>query len=1074
MNLFDQVTRTKILLPRRRPDLLTRQRLLDLLFDFLDYKLIIISAPAGYGKTALLVDMAHRIELPACWYALDSLDRDPQRFLTHFVAAIAHRFPRFGQRSWAALQSEIVDRSNLDQLVTTIVNEAYEHIQEHFVFVLDDYHFVEDSEEIGYFVNQFIQQVDENCHVVIASRTLLPLLDLPLMVARSQVGGLSFDELAFRADEIQSLLLQNHHITLPDPVAEELARETEGWITGLLLSAQTMWQGMADRLRVARVSGVGLYDYLAQQVLDQQPTPVRDFLLHTSHFEEFDAELCEAVLGKSGDWKGLIEAVLRSNLFVLPVGDKGLWLRYHHLFRDFLQARLAQEQPDERVRILRRLAAVYAERGEWEKAHDQYQQLADVASIANLIELAGQSLVKGGRLTTLGKWLDALPAEELAPRPMLLSLRGVVAQMQGEVDRGLSLHNQAAAAFQAKGDLPNLARTLAERAVAHRFLGHYQESLADAEEVLALAEKDGYLRDLKAEALRAKGMSLYQLGQLKEAIEWLKESLAAYHALNDEQRAAMLLMELGMAYERAGRYDLAVTHHNRALEYWRIVENHVQQANLLNNLGVVYHLKGDYKQASSLLEEALTCAEQSGYARLEAATLASIGDLYADLDALDAALTAYQRAHLIAQRIDERFLLLYLNLAQATLARLNGDPDQARDFLDTAGYLAERSNSDFEQGLHQLEAGRLSMAQDNQMEAIAHLEGATRRFDDGGQRAEGARAHLYLAAAYYAVEDEKAGTEQLGHAFRLASELESQHILVVAGREVKKVLGTASNNTEIGPQVTQLFQQIVQFEQEIPILRRRLRRQASTIPFASPSLSIQALGRVQVTLNGRLVTNADWQAQSARDLFYCLLAHPNGLAKEEVGIMLWPDSSRDQMRVQFKNAIYRVRQALAPEAVLFDEDRYRFNNELDYGYDVESFLGQLAKARAATDPEEQAAAYQATIHLYKGPYLPEAEGEWAWWTREKLAHAYLEATLELAGLYLEAGMYGPALEYCQRALVEDACLEEAHRLAMRAHAALGNRAAVVRQFERCRQALQDEVNVPPSSQTIELYEMLIR
>jgi len=228
------LTHTKVLLPRRRPDLFSRQRLLDLLYDLLDHKLIIIAAPAGYGKTSLLIDLAHRTELPVCWYALDALDQDPQRFIAHFIASIAHHFPRFGQRSTALLQdlgqasAADLTRLSLDQVVTAIVNEAYEHIREHFVLVLDDYHFVDGNEEIDYFINRFVQDVDENCHLVIASRTLLTLSDLPLMVARSQVGGLSFEELAFRADEIQSLVLQNYHLTMPQGAAEELAQETEG------------------------------------------------------------------------------------------------------------------------------------------------------------------------------------------------------------------------------------------------------------------------------------------------------------------------------------------------------------------------------------------------------------------------------------------------------------------------------------------------------------------------------------------------------------------------------------------------------------------------------------------------------------------------------------------------------------------------------------------------------------------------------------------------------------------------------------------------------------------------------
>ena len=167
------VTRTRIIPPRRRSDLISRQRLLDLLRDLLDCKLILIVAPAGYGKTSLLIDLAHYTELPVCWYALDPLDSDLQRFITHFIAAIAYRFPRFGQQSAAGLQGISPTDYDLNRLVTTIVNEAYEHIREHFALVLDDYQFVGNNQAISRFVSHFIQEVDENCHLIISSRTLL-------------------------------------------------------------------------------------------------------------------------------------------------------------------------------------------------------------------------------------------------------------------------------------------------------------------------------------------------------------------------------------------------------------------------------------------------------------------------------------------------------------------------------------------------------------------------------------------------------------------------------------------------------------------------------------------------------------------------------------------------------------------------------------------------------------------------------------------------------------------------------------------------------------------------------------
>ena len=1068
------LTRTKILLPRRPADLLTRQRLFELLDDLLDYRLALVIAPAGYGKTCFLIDLAYQLELPTCWYALDSLDQDPQRFAAHFIASIAQHFPEFGRRSAAALHGATSTAVDLDRLVRIIANDAYEHIREHFVIVLDDYHLVGESETISHFVNQFIQTVDENCHLILSSRTLLSLHDLPLMVARSQVCGLGFEELAFHADEIQTLVLQNYHLTLPGSAADELVKETEGWITGLLLSAKTMWRGMADRARVARVSRVGLYDYLAQQVLEQQPASVRDFLLCTSLLEEFDAELCEAVLGPVEDWQGLIDTVLRSNLFVVPLENGTTWIRYHHLFQEFLQAQLAQERPDDRDRILQRQASVYTEREQWEKAYAVYRRLADVASTADLIEQAGSSLVKSGRLATLAQWIDALPADVLAERPGLLSLRGVAALVQGDVQRALSLQSRAEAAFRAAGDLPQLTRALVWRAAVYRFIGNYRASLADADEALALTEGNASSRAVQAEALRNKAMSLYWLGQLHESIECLEQSLAVHSALDDVQTVAMLQLELGLAYVNAGRYAEAFTHYDRSLDHWQKTDNIIWQANLLNNLGVLCHLNGDLERAGGLFGEALACARQVGYARAEAFTLCSIGDLYADLDARDAALDAYRQARQIAGRIEERYALLYVDLAEAALARSKGDMAQARQLLDSARQLGQESGSGFEQGLWQMEAGRIALAEGDALEAVAQLEGSARHFDDGGQRVEGARAHLYLGAAYQALGHEEAALSHLRHAFRLAADLESQYTLIVTGRRVKMLLEAAQSDLPTAHQASRLLVQSVRFEHDIPALRRRLRQHALVVPLGPPMLTIRTLGRAEVTLDGKSVNDPEWRSRKiVQELFFLLLAHPEGLTKEAIGAILWPDSSPTQLKLRFKNTIYRLRRALGQDVILLDENLYGFNRALDYEFDVESFWGRLAQAQAATEPAERAATYREAVRLYRGPYLSEADGTWVWPERERLWRACVDALLKLARFHLEAGENETTLAYCQRVLAQDPCLEEAHRLALRAWAATGNRAAVNRQFERCRQALLEEVNAPPSPQTEALYETLM-
>jgi LuxR family maltose regulon positive regulatory protein len=266
---------------------------------------------------------------------------------------------------------------------------------------------------------------------------------------------------------------------------------------------------------------------------------------------------------------------------------------------------------------------------------------------------------------------------------------------------------------------------------------------------------------------------------------------------------------------------------------------------------------------------------------------------------------------------------------------------------------------------------------------------------------------------------------------------------------------------------------VEQFEHRVPSLRRQLRRQSQTIPLGPPKMVIHTLGKIQVKVNGHIVTNAEWLTQTARDLFLLIAAHPEGLNKEEIGAILWPESSQAELKMRFKNTIYRLRRAAGKEAILFDDDIYRFNRTLDYEEDSESFLREIELAESAADPEQKIYHYRAGLKFYKGEYLPELAETWVLSRREQLKRLYTDILLKLAGLEMERRQYEPALACIQRLLENDPCLEEAHRLGMLIHAAMGNRAGVMRQYELCRQALQGEFKAQPSLQTQQLYHTLV-
>ena len=248
--------------------------------------------------------------------------------------------------------------------------------------VLDDYHFIDSIPEIRTFINRFIQLAGENFHLILASRTLPFLPDLHLLAARNEVGGISFEDLAFLPDEIRAFFKQNSNQTISLDDARTLAEQTEGWVTSLTLSRLSPPGTIPATGSPGQRTGVEVFDYFAREILEIQPPDIRGFLLLTSLFDEVELELCNQVLAplltdNVQDWRKVFEKVQKSSLFVIPLGMDGRSFRYHHLFQDFLQMELQAKEPRLALQVKSRLAEYYVDVKDWEKAHFIYESLGD-------------------------------------------------------------------------------------------------------------------------------------------------------------------------------------------------------------------------------------------------------------------------------------------------------------------------------------------------------------------------------------------------------------------------------------------------------------------------------------------------------------------------------------------------------------------------------------------------------------------------------------------------------------------------------------------------------------------------
>jgi ATP/maltotriose-dependent transcriptional regulator MalT/DNA-binding SARP family transcriptional activator len=1070
------IIQPKVIIPGKRQHLISRQRLLNLLNDLLDYKLILVIAPGGYGKTSLLIDYASQNEAPTCWYTLDHLDQDFRRFLIHFTASIAYRFPNFIPTHQAVIQISGTPDINAASAARYLANAIYEAIQIHFVLVLDDFQQVNDSQEITEFVSLFIQQASENVHLVILSRSLLQLPDLSLLVSRSQAAGLGYRELAFQPDEILTLMSQKFQAPITGEQAHRLYEESEGWITGLLMSSRPAMDDLAAGFGTAPVAGIGLSDYLAEQIFARQPAGLQDFLLRTSIFDEFNASLCSRVLGPPPEgtvWKALIEQVIQENLFVLPIGGEQGWVRYHHLFRSFLQNRLSLEKPEEEREIWLRYAAASAGEGDYERAYEIYQRLGDLAAVAELLQRIGAGMVAKGQIRTLSKWLDVLTPDIYTSYPFLAAMRGICSAVLANPKQGLQLLDQAAETLgQDRGSLNWLIPTLTWRAFVHHLLSNYHQSIADSEAVIALCGESSEYSTWLAEAARIRGLNYRLMGRLEQSIHSLAESLERFQRLSDLNSAARLSTGLGAAYLQAGSYRQAMTCYQDAVDYYRSVHNQFALPSLLNDLGLLYGWQGDYDEALRLLEDAVRTARQIGNLRIEALALASTGDLYRDIGLNLDARQAYEQAHQILINLADQFMLLYLHLALAEQARIEGDMLLAETHLKSAENYLQRSPTAYGQALFATETARTALAAGEYARAVELLEAVVESFLEGNQKIEACKALVYMALACLEGRDLDGTIRQIRQFFQISSQLENRHTVLLACQEAKKVFEQAVNFPNVRYSAQQILDSLVDLEQQLAAARQRLRYRVTVLPLATPRINIQALGFSRVTLGKRTLTGGDWQTQKTRDLFFLLLHHPAGMTKEALGEILWPESSAGQLKLRFKNTLYRLRRAFDLEVIVLEDDRYYFNRSLDYHYDAEAFWDLVERARKEPDPDQQARFYEQAASLYEGPFLPDIYDTWVIPERERLWQAYVQAKLFLMDRAMEKEAYPLVVELGSSLLAEDPCLEEAHRKIMVAYAKMGNRTAVYRQYVQCQNALLKEHNLPPSEQTNHLYHLL--
>ena len=841
----------KLHLPTSRRQLVPRPRLTEqLLADPRSMpRLVLIAAPAGFGKTTVLTQWlttpepknAHSGAVGpsrrTAWLSLDQDDSDPGRFLAHVIAALQTTNADIGADALALMDN---DRDLMTEDVLVSLLNDLDTIAAPTVLVLDDYHVV-DAPAVHEAVTFLLDNLPGQISMAIATRADPPL-PLSRLRARDQLVELRAADLRFTDEEAERFLNDVMGLGLEPVHVTALEARTEGWAAGLQLAALSA----RGRREAGDVDGFVhafngthrfVLDYLVEEVLRSQPENVREFLLDTSVLQELGGPLCDAVTGLPGS-QAMLELLERSNLFLVPLDDQRQWFRYHHLFADALLAQRSASDPARVLELHRAAAHWYARQGRLADAVAHALAAEDDELAAELVELAIPGIRKHRQDRDLRNWLHALPDVVVRRQPLLATFRGWVRLSEGDLDaadawmdaaqrvldEAARPNEPAAAAPGTVGAWRNDARPSAALEAARRdreqelrvlpaTIEVYRASIAqgrgDLDGTIQHARLAGELAGPEDHLARSGaagflGLAAWASGDLNTAVDTFNECVHSLHEagdIADELGATVVMASMWLA---RGRPDEARRRYERALRTAESREEpvlsttgdlHVGLADVLREHGELDAAAKHLQTAQELGDRASLVENRFRWYSVMARLQQAHGDLDAAVRMLEQAETMYLHGFFPDTR-PFRADIVRLRIAQGRLSDAWAwATEQAVSTDQEPTYLAE---------FDLLTLARLLLAQfrtDGKPEALERVirlldrvVAAAQAADRGGSIIE---ARLVRALAHQARGDSGAALEDLGHALVEGVPAGYVRLFLDEGPPLEELLRTAAARSDL-------------------------------------------------------------------------------------------------------------------------------------------------------------------------------------------------------------------------------------------------------------------------------------
>lgn len=1072
-------------------------------------RLVLMVAPPGYGKTALLSSVASEWSRFAgdgtfhlAWYRLDPSDDDAALFVARLVEAVRRVVPGFGGVARAALQEMADVRGELRRSMALFQDELRRLEPERVFLVLDGLHYLTDP-AIVEALEQALLDSASPLRLIAATQTD-PHLYLSALRSQDALVELRTEDLRWNPEELRRLTLQRVGGPLSQGALDDLMRVTGGWPSAANLASLILARDLSSQSFMRLAPTEHGYAVLLRELLSGLPTERREAALRTSLLARLDPSSCLDGVGVE-DPEAFLRFLEGSGLPVVkPVGSD-LPLYYEPLFRTALQQELARQLlPQEYRDLQRRVASFYAATGKQTGAIPGYLQIGDHEEAAALLERALEAETSPRALDLPLRWLRGLPAAVRERHPGLMVQEARLLLSRERLDEARVLLVAAQPGLEASGDGRSRGQQLLGWATVRLLEGRYPVARDSAREALEqLPEEDDYLR---SEAFSLEARALEYVGDLSMAFSLAAKGLLEAERSGRPPLVVRALLQLGkLAYLR-GDYIRALALTGRAFQRAALLGTEIVPLSEVGGMAASAYLeRGQLQEALVVAESAREAGEklrdQLGRLRARlalAATLEQMGQGRSSEENLSGALGQTLE---LPERRPERTLAL--QRAAAILLRRR----RRKEGLERAQQALEAAVSTSHQPL--IDQSRLMVAVGEMvgLRTVAVLA-RIRRLNDDFNRSDDRRwlsaGHRLLAQGYGQLGLRRRARSHLRSSLALAAEqsyagmplgLPSRRerllLLAVRGGVAHETAGALlgvdaadarkwldSLLRQKDPQLRSWAEQALKGVEaglgKVPPPRLAWPGSSPEGAEAFPKVALHSLGDFLGSTGGQPV---EWPSVDARTLAaYLLVRRTAAVPRDRVLQEAWPDEDPAIANVRLHEALYRVREALGPgypavDPSLDGEGVYRWDG-MGCSIDAEQFRDTLRRVRLLLEREnppvlsaQVVSLLEEAVRLYQGEFLAGFAFGWCEAPREDLRELLLWTTRLLVDHYMALHRWRDAIRHGLKSLKSDPIQEDVVRDLMVCYFRVGQRGAVDHRYRELKRLLARERGVWPSEET---------